>query len=73
MHGATRTAGFQGREFGDDIASVLSNEGELNNTRLLGRRVTGTAEIIKVGLEAVSEDELAWPKKGGLAALGSPM
>ena len=72
MHGAMATASFQGKEFGDDITAVLSSKGELDNARLLGKRVTETAKIIKTGLETIAEDELAWPKTGGLAALKSP-
>ncbi|MBI4187444.1 MAG: flavodoxin family protein [Chloroflexi bacterium] len=72
MHGAMATASFQGKEFGDDVIAVLTSKGEMDNARLLGRRVTEAARIVKAGLEAVSEDELSWPKKGGLAAMENP-
>lgn len=72
MHGAMATASFQGKEFGDDISTVLSSRGEIKNASLLGRRVTEMARIIKTGLAGVREEDLSWPKQGGLAALESP-
>ena len=62
---------FDQKERGDDTTAILSSEKELEHAKMLGRRVAEAARITKVGLTTVSEEELAWPKKGGVAAIES--